>query len=378
MATASRAPDGNAPLRFGIWDWLDRPPGMPVADLYEQRLQVLEAADKAGFYCYHLAEHHGTPLSAAPSANVFFAAASQRTRRLRLGALVYLLPMHHPLRLVEEIAMLDHLTRGRLEVGVGRGASPYELAMFGVTPEEAPEVFREALDLLVQGLATGDLRHEGRYFQFSDTRADLRPLQQPYPPLWYPTTNAQSIPWVAREGFNTIYGFGFLSPTLEDTRQQLDQYAALHAEHAAAPGRLNGHVAAPLYGFTRQVYVAETDAQALREVRTAFADFFGNFNYLWALHGNDRYSGRVDFDRLVEQGLILVGSPATVRGQLERCMAAAGGNYFAGTFAFGSLSGDQIMRSLDLFAREVMPAFPRFNATARPQSLTSRIDEARI
>jgi alkanesulfonate monooxygenase SsuD/methylene tetrahydromethanopterin reductase-like flavin-dependent oxidoreductase (luciferase family) len=364
VETAGEGAAGAARLRFGIWDWLDRPPGLPVAELYEQRLRVLQAAERAGFYCYHLAEHHGTPLSAAPSANLFFAAASQRTRRLRLGALVYLLPMYHPLRLVEEIAMLDHLTRGRLEVGVGRGASPYELAMFGLSPQAAPEVFREALDVLVQGLTTGDLTYQGRYFQFADTRADLRPLQQPYPPLWYPTTNAQSIPWVAREGFNTIYGFGFLSPTLQDTRQQLDQYAALHAQHAGEPGRLNGHVREPLYGFTRQVYVAETDAQALREARAAFADFFANFNYLWALHDNDRYSGRVDFDRLVEQELLLVGSPATVRAQLERYVAAAGGNYFAGTFAFGSLSGDQILRSLDLFAREVMPAFRRPPAAA--------------
>jgi alkanesulfonate monooxygenase SsuD/methylene tetrahydromethanopterin reductase-like flavin-dependent oxidoreductase (luciferase family) len=348
---------GGGPLRFGIWDWLDRPPGLPVGELYEQRLRVLEAADRAGFYCYHLAEHHGTPLSAAPSANLFFAAASQRTRRLRLGALVYLLPMYHPLRLVEEIAMLDHLTGGRLEIGVGRGASPYELAMFGITPEAAPALFRETLEIVAQGLATGDLTHAGQHFQLADTRVNLRPLQQPYPPLWYPTTNAESIPWIAREGFNTIYGFGFLSPTLEDTRAQLDRYARLRAEAAAQPGRLNGHVAAPLYGFTRQVYVAESDAQAMREARAAFAAFFANFNYLWALHDNDRYSGRVDFDQLVERGLILVGSPATVRAQLTHAVAVAGGNYFAGTFAFGSLTGEQILRSLDLFAREVMPVF---------------------
>jgi alkanesulfonate monooxygenase SsuD/methylene tetrahydromethanopterin reductase-like flavin-dependent oxidoreductase (luciferase family) len=371
MDAAADGAAGVGPLRFGIWDWLDRPPGMPVAELYEQRLEVLAAADRAGFYCYHLAEHHGTPLSAAPSANLFFAAASQRTRRLRLGALVYLLPMYHPLRLVEEISMLDHLTRGRLEIGVGRGASPYELAMFGITPEAAPALFREALEVVVQGLATGDLTYAGEHFQFADTRANLRPLQQPYPPLWYPTTNAESIPWIAREGFNTIYGFGFLSPTLEDTRTQLDRYAGLHADTATEPNRLNGHVADPLYGFTRQVYVAETDAQALREARAAFEDFFANFNYLWALHDNDRYSGRVDFDRLVADGLILVGSPASVRAQLTHAVAAAGGNYFAGTFAFGSLSGAQILRSLDLFAREVMPAFHHGQAPAAADPATS-------
>src|SRR5918911_5042851 len=98
MATGKAA----RPLPFGIFDWLDR--NDPVlGDTYEQRLRLLEAADQAGFYCYHLAEHHGTPLGMAPSPSLLLAAASQRTRRLRLGPLVYLLPLYNPVRLAEKI-----------------------------------------------------------------------------------------------------------------------------------------------------------------------------------------------------------------------------------------------------------------------------------
>src|SRR5438132_2929835 len=118
------------PITFGLFDWIDRRDA-PLADLYEERLQLLEAADAAGFFCYHLAEHHATPLGMAPSPGMFLAAAAQRTRRIRLGPLVYLLPLYEPLRLLEEICMLDHLSRGRLEIGVGRGVSPYEVSYFG-------------------------------------------------------------------------------------------------------------------------------------------------------------------------------------------------------------------------------------------------------
>src|ERR1700740_388758 len=117
-------------MEFGIFDHLDRYGG-PLADYYEDRLKIAEAYDRAGFYAYHLAEHHSTPLGMAPSPSVFLAAVAQRTKRLRFGPLVYLLPLYHPPRLAEETAMLDQLSHGRLEVGVGRGRSPIEVALYG-------------------------------------------------------------------------------------------------------------------------------------------------------------------------------------------------------------------------------------------------------
>src|SRR6266571_3333335 len=120
---------GGLPLQFGIFDWIEWDQA-PASDIFEQRLQMLEYADQAGFYAYHLAEHHVTPLSLAPSPTVFLTAVAQRTRRLRLGPLVYLLPFYNPLRLLHEICMLDHLSHGRLELGVGRGIVPMEAEHF--------------------------------------------------------------------------------------------------------------------------------------------------------------------------------------------------------------------------------------------------------
>ena len=103
-------------LRYGIFDWVDINGEMAVSEVYEQRLRMLEYADEAGFFCYHVAEHHGTPLSVAPSPHLLLASLAQRTSRLHFGPLVSILPLMNPVRMVEEVCMLDHLSKGRLEL----------------------------------------------------------------------------------------------------------------------------------------------------------------------------------------------------------------------------------------------------------------------
>src|ERR1700745_3096716 len=126
-------------MEFGIFDHLDRYGGS-LADYYEDRLKIAEAYDRAGFYAYHVAEHHSTPIGMAPSPSVFLAAVAQRTQRLRFGPMVYALPLYHPLRMIEEICMLDQMSRGRLEIGFGRGSSPIELEYYGQDPTAAEDI----------------------------------------------------------------------------------------------------------------------------------------------------------------------------------------------------------------------------------------------
>src|ERR1700745_854628 len=147
-------------MEFGIFDHLDRYGG-PLADYYEDRLKIVEAYDRAGFYAYHLAEHHATPLGMAPSPSVFLAAIAQRTRRLRFGPLVYALPLHHPIRLIEEIAMLDQLSGGRLEIGFGRGGSPIEIRLSRQDPAKAERIYGESLEIILAGLTTGRVNFQG-------------------------------------------------------------------------------------------------------------------------------------------------------------------------------------------------------------------------
>src|SRR5436190_11474784 len=169
-------------MQFGVFDHLDRS-GVPLAQYYEERLQLAEAYERAGFYAYHLAEHHGTPLGMAPSPSVFLAALAQRTRVLRFGPLVWAMPLHHPLRLIEEICMLDQLSGGRLEIGFGRGSAPIELEYYGADPGEAQEVYAETVELVLKGLTRKVLDFKGRRFSFSGVPMEIEPLQKPHPPI---------------------------------------------------------------------------------------------------------------------------------------------------------------------------------------------------
>ena len=139
-----------------------------------------------------------------PSPNLFLAALSQRTSRMRIGALVNVLPTYDPLRLTEEIAVLDQLCAGRLDLGVGRGVSPYELAYFGVSDEDSRALFTETLDVVTTALATGRMVHRGERLRDYDVELSVRPVQQPHPPLWYASSNTNSAEWAGRTGINFV------------------------------------------------------------------------------------------------------------------------------------------------------------------------------
>src|SRR5712692_883058 len=168
------AQQSSSAIPFSIFDWLDES-GRDPSETYEDRLRMAELADKAGYYCYHLAEHHGSALSSVPSPNVFLSAVAQRTQRLHMGALTYLLPLYNPLRLLEELCMLDQLSRGRLEIGVSRGPSAIESAQYHVRPEDARPMFREAIELLMISLTTRDLNFSKKYYKDEQVAARLRP-----------------------------------------------------------------------------------------------------------------------------------------------------------------------------------------------------------
>jgi alkanesulfonate monooxygenase SsuD/methylene tetrahydromethanopterin reductase-like flavin-dependent oxidoreductase (luciferase family) len=170
---------------------------------------------------------------------------------------------------------------------------------------------------------------------------------------------------VAEHGFNTIFGM----PALGPIREQREIYQRIDAEHHGDSHRLNGHVAAPLYGLNRIVYVAETDARARQEAKAAYPTFFGNFEYLWALNGDHRYDDLADFDARLDRGGIVVGSPETVRARVADCLEQTGCNYFTGAFAWGALTTEQVVTSVRLFGEQVIPAF-RAPAARAPASVT--------
>ena len=331
-------------MEFGVFDHLDRYPGA-LADYYQDRLKIAEAYDRAGFYAYHLAEHHGTPLGMAPSPSVFLAALAQRTRRLRFGPLVWPMPLHHPLRLIEEICMLDQLSGGRLELGFGRGAAPIELEYYGTDPQEAQEIYAEAVELVIKGLTQKVLDFKGRRFSFSDVPMELQPVQKPHPPIWYGVHAPDSAERAARRGLNVVS----LDPPNE-TRLAMERYRTIWRQvHARATGL-------PKLGLGRFIVVAPSDAVALTLARHAYLVWHASFTYLFRRHGRQQSHPRPPtFDLLMDRGQGIAGSPAAVTEFLCSQLEATGCNYVVGQFAFGDLTLEESLQSIELFTGEVIP-----------------------
>jgi alkanesulfonate monooxygenase SsuD/methylene tetrahydromethanopterin reductase-like flavin-dependent oxidoreductase (luciferase family) len=332
-------------MQFGVFDHLDR--GAPaLGEHYENRLRLIEAYDRLGIRSYHLAEHHFTPLGMAPSPSVFLAAVAQRTRRLRFGPLVYALSLHHPLRVIEEICMLDQLSGGRLELGVGRGISPHEVAYYGVDPATAQAKYVETVSIILRGLSAKTLSFSGEFYKFHDVPMELEPVQRPHPPLWCGVAQPDRLAWVVANHVNIVCNG---PPAL--VGEVCDRYRQLWSSQGRSADRL------PLLGMTRTIVVAHTDAEARSVARRAYRCWHQSFIKLWTKHGTRPLNAFYpdDFDEAERLGFGIAGTPAFVRDGLARQLAQARVNYLVCRFAFGDMTLAESLGSLELFAGDVMP-----------------------
>jgi alkanesulfonate monooxygenase SsuD/methylene tetrahydromethanopterin reductase-like flavin-dependent oxidoreductase (luciferase family) len=333
-------------MKFGVFDHLDRA-AVSLTRQYAERLELIEAYDRAGFYAYHVAEHHATPLGMAPSPSVFLACVAQRTTRLRLGPLVYQLSLYHPIRVYEEICMLDHLSNGRLELGVGRGVSPHELAYYGTDPAEAQARYFETYAILMQMFAGKTLSYDGKFHRFKDTPIEIEPVQRPHPPLWYGAVDAAGAAWAAKNAINIVCNVP--APAIRPMRERY------LAEWTAA-GRDLAELA--LIAMNRYIVVADSDQAAIALARRAYQCWHASFYRLFELHGTRPHNATYPetFDLAQDQGYAVAGTPDTVREALAAQIKTAGINYLVCRFAFGDLTLIEARHSLNLFARHVMPA----------------------
>jgi alkanesulfonate monooxygenase SsuD/methylene tetrahydromethanopterin reductase-like flavin-dependent oxidoreductase (luciferase family) len=336
-------------MKFGIFDHIDDA-GVPLGELYANRLTIAEAYERAGFYGYHVAEHHTTPLGAAASPALIFAALAQRTKTLRFGPLVYLLPFYHPLRLIEEVCMLDQMSGGRFQLGVGRGVSMYETQAYGLDFSKTQAMYHEAYQVLLKGLSSDELSFAGEFYKFDKLPMILKPVQKPHPPLWYGVGLPGNAAWPAENHIN-IVALG-----LRDTTQAT---VKAYREARAAKGfDLNG----TLMGVSRHVVVADTDEAALAIARRAYPRWRQSFRWLFNRHGTEpRVIGIYPetFDALIGLDNGIAGSPATVRRFVEAEIAANNCNYFVPQMVFGDMTLKESLRSIELFGKEVMPAFAK-------------------
>lgn len=332
-------------MKFGVFDHMDRGTA-PLAQQYENRLKLVEAYDRAGFFCYHLAEHHATPLGMAPSPAVYLSAVAQRAKRMRIGTLVYILSLQNPLRAYEDICMLDQLSGGRLELGIGRGVSPVEIEYYGVNPEESRSRYQEAVAVLMQAFASDTLTYEGKFFQVRESPIEIKPLQRPHPPLWLGIGTPDNIPHAVKNRINMV-----CNGQSTQVRELTDRYR----EEWEKAGNAAKDI--PIIGMNRHIVVADTEAEAVRICRSAYAGWFRSLTLLWKKRGLALpLAGYTeDYDEAVRRGFIIAGTPQMVRQMIDAQVEGCGINYLMCRLAFGDLLYEDSLHSVDLLTREVMP-----------------------
>src|SRR5215475_7550918 len=244
-------------INFGTFLLMQSPSARSSQEIYERGLEIAQASETLGFGNVWLAEHHFSTYgySSRPAQLATYIAA--RTTRIRVGTAVIVVPLHHPLVIAEEIATLDLLAGGRVDVGLGRGYQPYEFERLGLDLESGRARWEESVDIMLKAWAGRPFTYDGKLFKIPETSVFPQPLQQPHPPIWITAQSPASVEAAVRRGFNVLTGgFGVPIERMAEFRKLFDR--------SVVEQRLSR---TPEVGVQRAVYVthSESDARAAAE-----------------------------------------------------------------------------------------------------------------
>jgi alkanesulfonate monooxygenase SsuD/methylene tetrahydromethanopterin reductase-like flavin-dependent oxidoreductase (luciferase family) len=333
--------------------------GHSEAEVLADSMGEIELADRLGFHGVWLVEHHFLPgYSHSSKPELVLAALAQRTSRLRLGIAVVPLPYHHPVHVAERVATLDLLSRGRIEVGIGRGFSPQEYAAFGVAMAESRELVDESLAVLRAAARDAPITFSGRRFALDGVRIVPRPVQRPYPPLWSAAVSPDTFVWAAREGLGVLAGP--FKPWLM-VASDIERYRAAWR-----------HTEAPRIGMTVGMLCLRDGKRARSLAAPAMRWFYGELLRITApvlenlFPSYEQFHDLGRFRRLLKfgarpllldlAGLSVVGTPDECIARIER-YRKAGVTHLLCAVGAGALPTEIVRESLECIAAEVMPAF---------------------
>jgi alkanesulfonate monooxygenase SsuD/methylene tetrahydromethanopterin reductase-like flavin-dependent oxidoreductase (luciferase family) len=352
-------------MRFGTFYFFQAPPGHRHDDIIRRELEQIEWTEELGFDEIWLTEHHFIDYGLSVDPAALASAAASRTRRIRIGLAAAILPFHHPLRLAEQMALVDIISNGRLDVGVGRGNRPAEFRGYRVAQEESRERFDEAVEIMQRAWTEDRFSYHGRFFQVPEVSVIPKPVQRPHPPLYQVCVTKDGIENTA------LRGWPMLNSVLFGPVSQLVTNRDIYVEALKKSGRSPEEIAGLLsrWGVSRQIYVAETDATALAEAKEAelwYQESFRRFvlpdriedahpSLQPGFRAMEERLARITWESLVAETLAF-GSPDTVARHIAEMRDMGVGQVMC-WMNFGGLAQARVRRSMELFVREVMPRF---------------------
>ena len=348
-------------MRFGLFHLLQWHESRTQEQVYREAIEQILRAEELGFDSVWLAEHHFSRYGLCPSILNFGSYLAARTRRIRIGLAVLILPFYNPLLLAEEAALTDLLSGGRLDFGVGRGYQWSEYLALGLSMEESRDRFREAVDIILEAWKGERFSYHGKYYQVSNVAVHPQPIQKPHPPIWLAAVSPPTAELAGREGFNVLFA-------QTQSFKNLKEIYDLYMQHWTAAGR---DPARAQIRVARSVYVSETDAEARREMSLAYDWFLkaqqavttppdGNWELIPESYRHYRENfpklGRLTYDFIWEQ-VGLHGPPGRVRERIAMLQSLVNLDYLICWMSMGGLDHAKAMASMERFARDVMPHF---------------------
>ena len=339
-------------MDIGTFLLMQSPSMASSQEIYARGVEQAQAAEALGYRNVWLGEHHFSTYGYLARPTQFATHIAAKTKTLRVGTAVIVVPLHHPLLVAEEIATLDLLAGGRVDIGFGRGYQNYEFERFGLDLDSARHRWDESLDIILSALKGKSFSYDGKHYKVPDTMVFPQPMQTPHPPIWIVAQSPYALEAAVRRGFNVLTG-GF----------------GVTVDHLAAFGKMFEEVVAkvqppvkPRVGVQRAIYIAENDADA----RDAAEHARWNMRVTLSLrnHYEQVENGRAmpivaktepSIDELVEHYL-MIGSPEKCINQIKRLQAVMGITHFNCSFWFGDMDQKRVLRSMERFAKEVMPA----------------------
>jgi alkanesulfonate monooxygenase SsuD/methylene tetrahydromethanopterin reductase-like flavin-dependent oxidoreductase (luciferase family) len=350
-------------MKFGILYNTDYYPDVhgSASQYYNQILEQVQLEEELGFHAVWFGEHHYSGYSFG-SPPVMVMAAAARTKRIRLGTGVSLIPLNHPIRLAEEYAMLDVLSSGRLEYGIGRGFLKYSHEIFGVNEDENHERYHEGTDIIVKAwTSNGPFSYEGKFWKLQDYTFFPKPLQQPHPPIYGSgALTPDSYRWAGSKGFHLATAF--FIPDQERVRNGIGLYHQALQEHGYNPAERD-------VAGVFQLYCGESTEEAHRHGGSHVLNYYKFFGALdqrspHTSRAFEHYGGGVSrvfagitYEDLDKRNLIMIGDPENLRERIKWAQEFYGTNYLVFEVAQGGMPHKYVMPSLERFAKYVMPHF---------------------
>lgn len=349
-------------MRFGLFHLLSAPDPRDAAGVYRREMAQIALADALGYDAVWIGEHHFSPYGTCGSAIALSAYIAARTSRIRIGQAVNVLPLAHPIRLAEDAAMVDVLSEGRLNFGIGRGYSSLEYGGLGISMDESRERFSESIDIIVRAWTQESFSYAGNHFQIPQASVYPQPVQKPHPPIWMACTSPPTVTWAAQHGY--AYLQDHMQP-VEGLAQSRRTYAEA-ATAAAGPDRAAKLLADS--AAVRFVHLDPDDARARRDPEPFLLWYQSSLaKYGSSAQGGGAYSKEYSYQKQLAQDIrdrdygwyldnvALFGDPARVVEDVHRIRETTGLEHLIVWSSFGGMSDEQAKRNLTLFAERVIP-----------------------